>query len=406
MEAIIEPHGTSTPDHVPHALVRDVDLYAPPGIDGRTSADIHTVWKGVQDSHPPVFWTPRYGGHWIATRYAEIEHMLQHPAIFSSEETFIPRGVIPDMFPVCLDPPDHGPIRKLLMPAFSPKVLTKATDRARAAAIEIIERIKPTGGCEFVHDFAGAMPIIAFLTLIDLPEQDQGYLRNLAIYMSSPAHPKSAAAWEEMSGYVREKIAARRQEPRDDLITSLLHADVGGKPLTDDEVFSLCLVVVGGGLDTVVSMTSFAACHLAQHGEIRQRLVSEPDKLGDAVEEITRRFGTSNLGRLVAEDTVLGEARLRRGDLIVGIFPAAGLDERVNDDPMTFDLDRKRRRHLAFGTGAHTCIGNNLARRELRIFLEEWMSRIPDFHLAPGTQPVMTTGVVNSMESLHLSWPT
>lgn len=392
------------PDHVPAELVRDVDLYAPPGMTGAATADIHAIWKAVQDSHPRVFWTPRHGGHWIATRYAEIERMLLEPATFSSAESFVPRGVIPNLLPVALDPPDHAGFRKLLMPAFTPKVLGRATDRARRAAIEIVERLKPQGGCEFVADFAGAMPIIAFLTLIDLPEEDYSYLRGLAIHMSSPTHPQSPAAWAEMSDYVRGKIAERRTAPRDDLITSLIHAEVQGRALTDEEIFSLCLVVVGGGLDTVVSMTSFAACHLAQDHAARRAIAADPATLGDAVEEITRRFGTSNLGRLARVDTVLGDAPVRAGEIIVGIFPATGLDETVNPDPMTFALDRKRRRHLNFGTGVHTCIGNNLARREIRIFLEEWLSRIPHFELTPDRPPRATTGVVNSMESLHLRW--
>lgn len=391
------------PAHVPPEFVRDFDLYAPPGMEGPTSADIHAVWKHVQDTHPPLFWTPRYGGHWIATRYREIEHMLMNHQRFSSVETFIPRDTLPLQLPVQLDPPEHGQFRKLLMPAFTPAVLGRATHRARRAAIEIIEQVRPTGHCEFMTEFAGAMPVIAFLTLIGLPEEDQPYLRGLAVYMSSPTHPKSPAAWQEVSDYVRRQIAERRARPRDDLITSLLSARVDDRLLTEEEVFSLCLVVVGGGLDTVASMTGFAACFLAQHPEHRRVLIDHP-KLTDAVDEIARRFGTSNLGRMAREDTVLGDIALRAGDMIVGIFPLAGLDESVNPDPMSVDFARQRRRHLAFGTGPHTCIGNHLARREIGIFLEEWFARIPDFHLTPGTTPKMTTGLVNSVEELHLSW--
>lgn len=392
------------PAHVPVELVRDVDLYAPPGMDGSVTSDIHAVWKAVQDSHPPIFWTPRHGGHWILTRYKDMEQMLMKHQVFSSAECFIPRDTLPYMLPVQLDPPEHGKFRKLLMPAFTPTVLGRATERARRAAIDIIEEVRPKGGCEFVRDFAGTMPIIAFLTLINLPEEDQPYLRNLAIYMSSPTHPKSAEAWVEISDYVRRQITLRRAEPRQDLITSLIHARVNDRPLTNDEIFSLCLVVVGGGLDTVASMTAFAACFLAQHPKHRRELAANPELLGDAVDEIARRFGTSNLGRIVREDTVLGDAEMRAGDMIVGMFPLAGLDETVNPEPMQVDFARQRRRHLAFGTGPHTCIGNHLARRELRIFLEEWFARIPDFHVTPGTTPKMTTGLVNSMEELHLSW--
>lgn len=391
------------PDHVPPKLVRDLDLYAPPGMEGRASLDVHAVWKQIQDSYPPVFWTPHYGGHWIATRYREIEHMLLEHQTFSSREPFIPRGVLPNMLPVQVDPPEHGAYRKLLMPAFSPKALSRATERARQAAIEIIERLKPERYCEFVQDFAGTMPIVAFLSLINLPEADYAYLRGLAVHMSVPTHPRSAAAWEEISVYVRKQISLRRADPLDDFITTLIHAQVSGRPLTDDEIFSLCLVVIGGGLDTVVSMTSFAACFLARHPEHRQELATHPDRITTAVEEIARRFGTSNLGRVARRDTILGGAPIRTGDLVVGLFPLAGLDDHINPDPMSVDFTR-RRRHLAFGTGVHTCIGNTLARREIRIFLEEWLTRIPDFHLTPGKPPIMTTGLVNSVSELHLSW--
>ena len=394
----------AVPSHVPPDLVRDIDIYAPPGIEGRTTHDVHALWKTVQDSNPPVFWTPHHGGHWIATRYNEIERMLREFAAFSSSEPFLPRNTLPLQLPVQLDPPDHMKFRKLLMPAFTPRMLAAATDRARRAAVEIIERIRPQGECEFVEDFAGTMPIVAFLTLVNLPEEDYSYLRGLAIYMSKPTHPKSPQAWSEVSDYVRHHIELRKKQPQDDLISSMLQADVGGRKMTDEEIFSMSLVVVGGGLDTVVSMTSFAACYLAQHPEKRRELIENPDYMNDAPEEIARRFGTSNLGRIAREDTSLGGAELRKGDMIVGIFPAAGLDETINPDPMTLDFTRKGRRHLAFGTGVHTCIGNNLARREIRIFLEEWLARIPDFRLTPGKPPKMTTGLVNSMESLHLSW--
>lgn len=392
------------PAHIPRDLVRDLDLYALPGLESGHTLDVHALWKQVQDTHPPVFWTPHYGGHWVVTRFAEIEKLLFEHARFSSSEPFVPRGVIPLQIPVQFDPPQHGPFRKLLMPAFSPKVLARATERARAAAVEIIERLLPLGRCEFVNDFAGTMPVIAFLTLIDLPEEDYSYLRGIAVRMYSPANPAAPAAWAEMSAYVQGHIDERRKRPRDDFISSLLTAKVEGRTLTSEEIFGMCLLIVGGGLDTVVSMTSFAAAHLAQKPDARAALVGNPDALANAVEEIARRFGTSNLGREVRHDTTLGGIDMRQGDIVMALIPLAGLDETVTEDPMTLDFTRRRPRHLAFGIGPHTCIGNTLARREIRIFLEEWLSRIPDFRLAAGTLPHITTGIVNSVADLHLEW--
>jgi len=392
------------PAHVPADLVRDFDIYRLPGLESGHSADVHALWKRVQDANPSIFWSDHHGGHWVLTRYAEIERLLMEHATFSSAEPFLPRGMLPLQIPEQLDPPDHGAFRRLLMPAFAPANLAKVTERAREAAIEIIERLAPQGRCEFVSEFAGVMPIIAFLTLIDLPQEDFAYLRSVAVVMSCPANPGARAAWEEMSVYVRKQIALREAEPRDDFISSLIVGRVKGRPLTPDELFSICLLIVGGGLDTVVSMTSFAAAWLAQHPESRRQLIDSPDLVGNAVEEIARRFGTSNLARICRKDVALGGVAMREGDMVLGLFPLAGLDETVNEDPMTLDFARRRPRHLAFGTGPHTCIGNTLAKREIRIFLEEWLKRIPDFELEPGTLPQITTGIVNSVGELHLRW--
>ena len=392
------------PDHVPPELVRDLDIYNIPGLESGATLDVHRLWKNIQDDNPRMFWTPRYGGHWVATRYSEIERLVMEHETFSNFGSFVPSGIFPFQTPVQMDPPEHGAYRKLLIPTFAPKSLAKATQRARAAAIDIIERLKPQRRCEFVGDFAGVMPIIAFLTLIELPPEDNAYLRSVAVKMNSPANPDCAAGWTEMSDYVRKQIALRRTQPRDDLITSLLNARVFGRPLTADEIFSMCLLVIGGGLDTVVSMTSFAASYLAQHPEYRRQLIDRPELLDNAVNEIARRFGTSNLARNVRHDAELGGVTLKEGDIVLGIYPLAGLDERVNDDPMTLDWERVRPKHLAFGCGPHLCIGMHLAKREIRIFLEEWLARIPDFRIAEGTTPRVTTGIVNSMVELQLEW--
>ena len=392
------------PANVPADRCFDFDIFNLDGVEDGCAEDLHVAWKKVHDTYPPVFWTPRYGGHWVLTRYPQISRMQSDYESFSNREFLIPRGVVPLQIPEQLDPPEHTEYRKLLMPAFLPKALTSVTEKARQVAIELIERLQPQGRCEFVRDFAGTMPIVAFLTMLSLPESDDAYLRGLAVYMSKPNHERSAAAWEEVSAYVRHWIERRRREPANDLISSLVHAKVQGRALTDDEVFSMCLLVLGGGLDTVVSMTSFVACYLAQHPAHRRELVEHPERIDVAVEECARRFGTSNLARIMRRDTELDGQVLREGDMVVGIFPLAGLDENVNPDPMKLDFTREQPRHLAFGTGPHTCPGAVLARREIRIFLQEWLPRIPDFRLEPGTRPRVTTGVVNSMSELHLQW--
>lgn len=392
------------PAHVPQELVYDFDMYNIPGLQNGFSEDIHALWKQVQDSYPRIFWTPRYGGYWMVTRYPEIERLCMEHETFSNREPFVPKGIMAYMIPVQLDPPEHGKYRALLMPAFTPAKLTIALDRARRAAVDIIEELKPQGGCDFWRDFASVMPVVAFLHLIDLPEEDAPYLRGLSVNMTMSNPDKAREAWAEMGEYVRQQIELRKAEPRDDLISSLIAAKVDGKSLTDEELFSLCILVLSGGLDTVVNLTSFTACFLAQSPAHRRELIEHPERIDNAVEEFARRFGSSNLGREVRHDTTLAGVQLRKGDIVVAAFHLAGLDENVNPDPMKVDFTRDKPKHLNFGLGPHTCIGNRLAKREIRIFLEEWLARIPDFQIASGKAPKMATGLVNTMLELPLTW--
>lgn len=393
-----------TPPHIPSELAVDFDFYNVPGLESGRDFDLHSKWKAVQDSLPRLFWTPHYGGHWIATRFSEVERLVMEPERFSSSAVFVPAGNVPFLIPAQSDPPDHGMFRRLLMQTFAPKSLAKATDEARNVTISIIEKLEPQGRCEFVSDFAGAMPIIAFLELIQLPREDHEFLRNLAAQVSRPVHPGAAAAWGEISSYVRDQIELRRRQPREDIITELLNAAPNGRKLSEDEIFSMCLLLVAGGLDTVVSMTSFAASFLAQNPGHRRQLIERPELLNGAVEEITRRFGTSNLARKARYDTELAGVPIREGDVVLGLFPLAGLDDEVNPEPMCVDWERKKAKHLNFGSGPHLCLGMHLAKREIRIFLEEWLKRIPDFHLTDGAPPVVATGIINSVVELNLEW--
>lgn len=184
----------------------------------------------------------------------------------------------------------------------------------------------------------------------------------------------------------------------------LVSAQVMGRDLTPTERHNVVQLVVTGGLDTVINTTSFAMNHFARHPELQRDLRDHPELHDAAVDEINRRFGTSNLARLVREDVDFAQVSLRKGDQILGIFPLSGLDERVNPDPMRFDPRRQKRRHVNFGSGPHTCLGARLARREIRIFLEEWIGTMPDCRIVEGTAPRMATGIINTMNNLQLEW--
>src|SRR5512139_4070375 len=391
------------PGHVPDELVRDFNPYNLPGLVDGYSDDIHALWKKIQDSHPDIFWTPRNGGHWVATRYDDMVQLTTDPTRFSNLEPFVPKGIIPHTGPNQLDAPEHGPFRKLVSLAFTPASLNQASIRARAAAVEIIDRLRPQGRCDFVHDFAGIMPVVTFLNLLGMPESEAPYLLDLA-KRNVPGQDTQEAAAAETHDYIANLIRDRKARPGDDFVSMLVGAQVMGRDLTPTERHNVVQLVVTGGLETVMNMTSFAMVHFARNPEIQRELRDNPDLHEGAVEEITRRFGTSNIARLVKEDTELGGVAIREREQVLGIYPLSGLDERANPDPMRFDPCRKNRRHVNFGSGPHTCIGARLARREIRIFLEEWIGKMPECRIAEGTAPKMAAGLINTVRGFYLEW--
>jgi cytochrome P450 len=390
------------PAHVPGELAFDFDMYQLPA---EFADDTHRYWKEVQKSYPALFWTPHYGGHWVATRGEDIKHMLETYQEFSNRESFIPKGVTPRLIPPTLDPPEHTPVRALLQPAFTPKALQDVTKRAREVAIEIIEQLRPRGECEFVGDFAGNMPIVAFLTMLGLPVEDRPLLRGYVAMMTPSNSPTVAEGWRRITEYLKVWIEKRKAQPGDDLISRVVHGRIGDRPITAEETMQICQVLLGGGLDTVVTMTSFVARHLARHPEDRRALREEPQLIPLAVEEFARCFGTTNIGREVQSDFVYKGITLRKGDMVAVCTPLYGLDDSIYPNATNVDIRRKgAARHMAFGSGVHNCLGAVLARREIGIFLEEWLPRIPEFHIKPGTTPKVTTGLVNSMSEMWLAW--
>lgn len=391
------------PQHVPESLVRDFDPYDLPGLKDGYTDDIHALWKSIQDTYPDIFWTPRNGGHWIVTRYNEIAALTTDTARFSNLEPFVPKGIIPHTGPSQLDAPEHGPFRKLVGQAFTPALLSRAGIRARAAAVAIIDRLRPIGRCDFVQDFAGIMPVVTFLNLLGLSEEDASYLLELA-KRNVPGQPGQPEAAAETAAYIAALIKDREAHARDDFVSMLVRARVMDRDLTPEERHNVVQLVVTGGLETVMNMTSFAMVHFCRHPELQRELRENPELFDGAVDEITRRFGTSNLARLVKADTELAGVAVRAGEQVLGIYPLSGLDERVNPDPMRFDPRRSKIRHVNFGSGPHTCLGARLARREIRIFLEEWIAKMPECRIADGTIPKMASGLINTVRDFHLEW--
>jgi cytochrome P450 len=399
--ATLEP--VRAPAHVPPARIYDFDFFAPPGAE----EDVHLAWARLHVEAPDIFWTPRNGGHWVATRAEDIREIQTNHERFSHRVFTLPYDPQARFTPLPLgvDPPEHTPYRRIIMPAFLPKVVNSVEAMVRELAAGLVRELAPRGECEFIEDFARKLPIAVFMKIVDLPYEDRETLLPWAeVVVRSSDQALRREAHAKMMGYLAKWVEQRRAEPREDLISTVVHAKVGDRLITDEETFSLLTLVLFGGLDTVASMMGFIARFLAQHPEHRRDLVEHPELRKAAVEELIRRHGVSNTARYITEDCEMNGVRFSAGDLIQVPNTLYGLDERVNDDPLTVDFRREDGRHAAFGNGPHTCPGAVLARREIAVFLDEWLARIPEFAVKPGSKPQMASGHVNGVTRLELVW--
>lgn len=408
--ALAEPIASTCaprPDHVPEALVHDFDLYDVPG----ASDDLHGAWRAVQTRTPDIFWTPRNGGHWVATRSEDILAMQRDYRHFSHRSIVLPPMPpgTPRQIPLEMDPPEHPHYRRPLTQALTPGIVGALEGHVRTIAVEAIERLLPFGQCEFIEDFAKVLPIHVFLRLVDLPLDDKPHLLMLAEdAVRGRSAETRASAHHRLGEYLWKWVAARRETPGDDLLSRIVNVRIADETIGFDEAIAYASLVLFGGLDTVASMLGFVAHFLARNPAHRGRLVERLDDdsfLTRAMEELIRRHGLANTARIVVEDMTYKGVELRAGDRILPANLFVGLDDRANPDPLTVDFDRDKPVHAAFGNGPHACPGAILARLELRIFLREWLKRIPDFAIRPGAKPVFATGMVNGVLRLDLVWP-
>ncbi|MFT3754475.1 MAG: cytochrome P450 [Pseudoxanthomonas sp.] len=391
------------PAHVPAHLIHDFDFYNIPD----AGDDVQAAWHKLHAQAPDIFWTPRNGGHWIATRAEDIDVMQVDHERFSHAKFMLPHIDLPfPAIPLCLDPPEHGPFRALLTPALSPRAVQKLSEIARGVAIELIDGLKPKGSCEFVGDFAKVLPIVVFLGIVDLPAEDRHQLLPHAdVIVRSADMQERLEANKAISAYLMQWIQKRSQEPGDDLISKIATAKVNGRPLTPPEVFGMCSLMLVGGLDTVAGMLAFTARYLAEHPEQRKELIDNPELLPVAIEEIMRRSALPNTARVITHDFEYKGIQFKQGDMIQLPKALYNLDERKISCPLTVDFHRPQPiPNATFGAGPHKCPGGPLARNEIRIFIEEWLKRIPDFRIKTGFEVQTSGGMVNGLHALELEW--
>lgn len=392
------------PAHIPASAIVDFDVYDPPGV----SRGFHEAWAALQaPGVPDMVWTPRNGGHWIATRAPLISEVLTDHSRFSSRVIIVPKadGEHHKMIPTTIDPPEHRPWRMLLNDNLSPRAIRQVEGDIRGIAVDLIDAVRGDGGCDFIPAFAAVLPIRIFLKLVDLPPEDAPRLKWLTDQVTRPDGTMSFAdAVGEFHTYLGVVVDERFGSDRTDMFSRLINGRVEGRALTRHEALQLCSQVLIAGLDTVVNFLGFMMEWLATHPAERDRLAANPSLIPQTINELLRRFPIVSIGREARTDLRFGDAEVRAGEMVIAPTVLHGIDMRAHDRPLEVDIDRRDPNHLTFGTGDHKCPGAHLARTELVISLEEWLARVPDVRLAPGAEVTYGGGIVGCLTTLPLVW--
>ncbi|WP_110207558.1 cytochrome P450 [Nocardioides daejeonensis] len=353
-------------------------------------------------------------GFFMLQRYDDVRDGFQQHDTWTTavRSALRPNTASDPLLPQDLNGQEHVKLRRILNQFFAPAAVRRMEPMAQQRCIELIEELKPAGSCDFVAEFAIRYPTDMFLALLGLPVSDgEQFLEWSDEYFSAllagdPAGATTAKA--SIMNYFDEAVNERRANPRDpkeDMVTRLVQARIDDVPLTQDEILTICLTLMLAGLDTTRSALGFIYTHLAQHDADRQAIIDDPTLIPKAVEEFLRLYPlVFQAGREVQEPQEFNGVELEKGDVVWLGIAQANRDPRKFDNPDEFDVNRPNvNQHIAFGGGPHRCLGMHLARLELKIVLEEWHKRIPEYRITPGTE-LRERGVQLSMAALPLEW--
>ena len=378
--------------------------------DPRLGRDPDTLFD-VMLEQCPVAHSDRHDGFWVVSGYDQTKFVLQNPELFTSEQSVrVPAGEeTPPLPPIEIDPPQHAKYRSVLAPAFSPRSINALEGRIRALTVGLIDEFIDAKQCELVADLAAPLPTGIFTQIMGLPIEDAAQFyawKNIINHESRTDNDPGAAgrATAEAIAYLKTVLDARRAQPTDDIATQLVQAELGGEPIEEDEMLRMAFLLFLGGLDTVTSALTFAFAHLAGNPGDRSRIVSDPGIIPSAVEELLRNNAVIMIGRVATEDIELGGQRIKAGERVLCNSIAANRDPRQFPEPGQVQLDRAPNRHVSFGMGPHRCVGSHLARLELRIVLEEFHQRIPDYRLEEGFEIHQHLNQVAGIDALRLTW--
>ncbi|HEX4490050.1 MAG TPA: cytochrome P450 [Acidimicrobiia bacterium] len=365
--------------------------------DQEIAASPQPGYRALHESAPVM----RMDGMVIVAKHEHVMSTLRNPEQFSSNMDAISIGNIRPLIPLQVDPPGHVKFRRLLDPLFAPKEVAKLEPEVRRLVNELIDGFVARGECELSDEFAIPLPCTVFLALMGLPLEDLDLFLRFKDDIIRPvgdtpddAKAVQSATGQEIYAYFQKIVDARRAEPRDDLISGFVAAEVEGQRLTDEDILDISYLFLLAGLDTVTASLTCAVAYLANHPDRRDAIANDLSLVPAAVEELLRwETPVPGVPRVAMSDCVIGEEEIKAGDSVMCLLGAANVDSSEFPDADVVDLERQGNRHLAFGGGVHRCLGSHLARLEMRVALEELHRRIPDYAIKSGETPKYTMGI-------------
>jgi cytochrome P450 len=360
----------------------------------------------------PVAHTGRFGGGWLPTRYADVAAIAYDTERFSSRSIIMsnfrppleaaPVGGSP---PISSDPPFHHDARKLLLPAFTKAAVERQEPATRALCHSLIDAFTGQDIVDAARDYGQHIPMRVIADMLGFPAEDgpqfRQFVENTLEGVNLPPEER-IARMSALFDYLLEQIHDHIDNPRDDLTTFLINAELYGRKLEPSHVAGTMALLLIAGIDTTWSAIGASLWHLAKEPADRERILADPALLPTAMEEFLRAYAPVTMARLVKNDMQWNGVEMKADDWILLSFPAANRDPAQFDRAAEVVIDRQVNRHAAFGLGIHRCVGSHLARMELRVALEVWLARIPAFTLADPSAVTWSTGQIRGPRTLPL----
>lgn len=373
------------PAHVPRELVRSFDSYSDSRMETDPFGTLRSVGRGA-----PIYWNDVDAGFkrgsWVLTRAEDIRKAYLDPDLFRNNNYANLQALAGESWPLIptgLDGEEHTKFRAVMAPWFTAKAVDGYSDAIKKRAAELVDAVASAGGCEFVAAFARPFPVSIILELVGLPlERMQEFLAWEADLIQGTDFSKVKITVRNVLGVLRELMEQRRSLPRNDLASAVVQASVDGRPLTDDEIMSMLFSFYLGGLDTVVGALGLQFHELASNLPLQARLRGHPEDIPAAVDEMLRAFSPVTPRRQATRDVEVHGVTIKAGDWVVLPTALGSLDPEEFPNPDVVDIDRKNKRHFAFATGPHFCLGRILARRELAVAIQTWLEKTPTFRIA------------------------